>query len=81
MTAVTAEADVSALDLIRTAACSPSCLLSKEEASTGRGGARCQCRCGGSGHGLLLRALTTAPQPAVKPGRAGRRPQRKGRRR
>lgn len=51
MTAVTTEPGTSALDVLKSGACSPSCLLSQE---TGR----CACRCQGAYHGTLLSNLT-----------------------
>lgn len=66
MTALAAEPGTSAREALQAGACSPSCLLSAENG-------RCKCKCHGAYHGVLLRHITTAPQPAGKPNRAARR--------
>jgi hypothetical protein len=72
MTTLTAEPDVSALDVLRAGGCTPSCLLGQE---TGR----CGCRCGGSHHGILLNVLTRQAETSARPSRAEHRRRRKGR--
>lgn len=75
MTATPAEPSTTAREALQAGACSPSCLLSRQE--TGR----CRCTCRGTYHGILLHYISAPDQPAAKPNRAAARRHRKGRRR
>ena len=73
MTVTIAGVSTSAREALQAGACSPSCLLSRQE--TGR----CRCTCQGRSHGVLLRYISAPDQPTAKANRAARRRQRKGR--
>ena len=80
MTMTTAEPRISAREALQAGWCSPACLLSQSTGPTARTGRICRCKCQGQFHGILLAYITSPPQPATAPNRAGRRRARRGRR-
>jgi len=76
MTATAIRPELEALELLHARTCVPACCL----AATGQA-ARCKCRCGGTGHGLMLAGLMHQDEPAAtaEPDRTSTQRARKGR--
>jgi len=71
MTTTTTRPEPSALEVLKTGQCVPSCLLSAE-------GTRCGCKkCGGIHHGALMRSLLRQAETSTPVNRTANRRQRK----